>query len=49
MQVNGINVPTCGYVYGIGGRDTTTKEIESVFNDLVEDSKKDRIENHIDI
>ena len=45
MQVNGINVPTCGYVYGIGGRDTTTKEIESVYNDLIEDSKKDKIEN----
>ena len=45
MQVNGVNVPTSSYVYGLGGRDTTTKEIESVFNDLIEDSKKDKIEN----
>ena len=45
MYINKNNVPTSSYIYGIGGRDTTTKEIESVFNDLVEDSKKDKIEN----
>ena len=45
MQVNGVTVPTSSYVYGIGGRDTTTKEIESVFKDLMEDSKKAKIEN----
>ena len=45
MQVNGVTVPTSSYVYGIGGRDTTTKEIESVYNDLMEDSKKGKIEN----
>ena len=45
MQVNGVQVPTSSYIYGIGGRDTTTKEIESVFNDLMEDSKKEKIEN----
>ena len=45
MQVNGVQVPTSSYVYGIGGRDTTTKEIESVYNDLIEDSKKEKIEN----
>lgn len=45
MQVNKVNVPTTSYVYGIGGRDTTSKDIESVFNDLVEDSKKGKIEN----
>ena len=45
MQVNSVTVPTSSYVYGIGGRDTTTKEIESVFKDLVEDSRKAKIEN----
>lgn len=45
MQVESVNVPTSSYVYGIGGRDTTTKDIESVFNDLIEDSKKEKIEN----
>ena len=45
MQVNGITVPTSSYIYGIGGRDTTTKEIESVYKDLMEDSKKGKIEN----
>ena len=45
MQVNKVNVSTVNYIYGIGGRDTTTKDIESVFNDLLEDSKKEKIEN----
>lgn len=36
MFVNKIQVPTVNYVYGIGGRDTTSKDIESVYNDLTE-------------
>ena len=36
MFVNKVNVPVVNYVYGIGGRDTTSKEIESVYNDLTE-------------
>ena len=43
--MNKNTVPTVSYVYGIGGRDTTAKEIESVYNDLIEDSKKDNIDN----
>ena len=34
MFVNKVQVPTVNYVYGIGGRDTTSKDIESVYNDL---------------
>ena len=45
MYTNQNKVLASSYVYGIGGRDTTTKEIESVFKDLIEDSKKDKIEN----
>ena len=45
MYMNKNTVPTVSYVYGIGGRDTTAKEIESVYNDLIEDSKKDKIDN----
>ena len=45
MYLNKNTVPTVSYVYGIGGRDTTSKEIESVFNDLMEDSKKEKVEN----
>ena len=45
MQIEKVNVPTSSYIYGIGGRDTTTKDIETVYNDLIEDSKKERIEN----
>ena len=34
MYVNNKYVPTVNYVYGIGGRDTTTKDIEGVYFDL---------------
>ena len=36
MFVNKVQIPTVNYVYGIGGRDTTSKEIESVYTDLAE-------------
>ena len=34
MYMNKTNIPTVNYVYGIGGRDTTTKDIASVYSDL---------------
>ena len=40
MFVNKVQVPVVNYIYGIGGRDTTSKDIESVFTDLVEISNK---------
>ena len=36
MFVNKVQVPTVNYIYGIGGRDTTSKDIESVYTDLTE-------------
>lgn len=36
MYVNKKQVPMINYIYGIGGRDTTTMQIESVYNDLQE-------------
>lgn len=36
MYVNKCTVPTVSYIYGIGGRDTTTKDITKVYNDLQE-------------
>ena len=36
MFVNKVQVPTVNYVYGIGGRDTTSNDIESVYNDLAD-------------
>lgn len=36
MYINNKNVPIVNYVYGIGGRDTTTKDIQSVYTDLKE-------------
>ena len=34
-----IHIPAINYVYGIGGRDTTATDIESVYNDLAEIAK----------
>lgn len=45
MYVNNINIPTVGYTYGIGGRDTTFKDIESVYNDLQEIISSGKINN----
>ena len=38
-------VPTVNYIYGIGGRDVTTKDLESVYNDLQEITDTNNIEN----
>ena len=45
MYVNKNTVPTVNYVYGIGGRDTTSYDIEGVFNDLSEIAKTGEINN----
>lgn len=39
-----VTLPTSNYIYGLGGRDVTTCDIEKVFNDLmyvIKDSKKE--------
>ena len=45
MYVAKQNVPVVNYVYGIGGRDTTEKEIKSVYTDLAEIAKDRKVEN----
>lgn len=45
MFVNKVNIPVVNYVYGIGGRDTKTNDIESVFNDLAEIAKTGDVGN----
>ena len=46
MYANQIaNVPMVDYMYGIGGRDTTTKDIASVFEDLQEIIKTGNLGN----
>ncbi len=45
MYVSKQNVPVVNYVYGIGGRDTTEKEINSVYADLAEIAKDGIVEN----
>ena len=45
LYVNNCKVPTVSYIYGIGGRDTTTKDILSVYKDLQEIVKNEKIDN----
>ena len=45
MYVNGNNVKALSYVYGIGGRDTTAKEIKQVYTDLQEVADSGKVEN----
>ena len=45
MYVNEKHVPMVNYVYGIGGRDTTEKQLESVFEDLKEVAASRKAEN----
>ncbi len=45
MYVNNVHVPMVNYVYGIGGRDTKSTDIESVYHDLEEVIKNGKIEN----
>ena len=45
MYVNNIHVPAVNYVYGLGGRDTKSDDIESVFKDLLEIVKTGKIDN----
>ena len=45
MYVNNKHVSTVNYIYGIGGRDTTDDDIESVFEDLQKIQKDEKVEN----
>ena len=45
MYVNNKYVPAVNYIYGIGGRDTKSDDIESVYNDLLEIVKTNNVEN----
>ena len=45
MYVNEKHVPMVNYVYGIGGRDTTEKQLESVYADLERIAEEGKVEN----
>lgn len=45
LYTNNVSIPTLSYIYGIGGRDTTSKQIESVYEDLQEVLKTGSIQN----
>ena len=45
MYVENKNVPLVNYIYGIGGRDTTEKDLTSVYTDLQEIAKSGKVDN----
>jgi pyruvate ferredoxin oxidoreductase alpha subunit len=45
MYINKNTTPVVNYIYGIGGRDTTTKDIASVYADLQEIVKTGKVDN----
>lgn len=45
MYLSKENVPVVNYVYGIGGRDSTEKDIESVYTDLAEIASSGEVGN----
>ena len=45
MYTNNVTVPTINYIYGIGGRDTTSKDINIIFSDLQEIVNNGKVEN----
>ena len=45
MYINNVNVPIINYIYGIGGRDVPTTQIESVYSDLADIVKTGNIGN----
>ena len=46
MYVSETYVPMVNYIYGIGGRDTTEKQLESVFLDLIEIAQTQSVNNN---
>lgn len=45
MYVENKTVPLVNYIYGIGGRDTTEKDLTSVYTDLQEIAKSGKVDN----
>jgi len=45
MYANDVKVPMVNYIYGIGGRDTKSDDIEEVYADLKEIAEKGKAEN----
>jgi pyruvate ferredoxin oxidoreductase alpha subunit len=45
MYVQKQFIPVVNYIYGIGGRDTTAKDIESVYSDLIQIAKSGNTQN----
>ena len=45
MYIANVNVPTLSYIYGIGGRDTKSDDIEKVYRDLQAVAETGKVEN----
>jgi len=45
MYMNGVTVPAINYVYGLGGRDTRSDQLEKIYFDLIEVVKTGKVDN----
>ena len=45
MYMEKVQVPTVNYIYGIGGRDTKSDDIETVYADLEQIAETGKIDN----
>jgi len=45
LYVNNVSVPVVNYIYGVGGRDTKSDDIELVFNDLLKIKEDGKVTN----
>ena len=45
MYTENVHVPTVNYIYGIGGRDVKSDDIEKVYTDLAEVAKLTKVED----
>ena len=45
MYIANVKVPTLSYIYGIGGRDTKSDDIEKVYRDLQAVAETGKVEN----
>ena len=45
LYVNKVSIPVVNYIYGIGGRDTKSDDIESVYTDLLDIKENGKIDN----
>ena len=47
LALHGVRIPMAGYVYGLGGRDISTAEIDSVYRDLLRAAETGEVKRRV--